>query len=111
MPVNTENLDGTAGLGRISAITTGQATTPVYSFKDDPVGLYRSGASTTAVSGGTFNLFTNAVRLSVGTNADATAMNIGELRLVFAASGISLMYSSGASVYIIGGSSTSGAQA
>ena len=112
MPVNTEHLDGTAGLGRISALTTGQAATPVYSFKDDPgVGLYRSGASSIALSAGTLNLFTNANRLSMATGADATGLNIGELKVVFAASGISLIYSSGASYYIIGGSSTSAAQA
>lgn len=47
--------------------------------------------------------------ISIATVANASGMTIGQLRLVFAASGVSLMYSSGASVYIIN-SATSGVQ-
>lgn len=75
------------------------------------LGFYRSGVSTVALSYGTLNLYTQSVRLSKRTVADATGLNIGELAVVFAASGISLIYSSGASYYIVGGSATSAAQA
>lgn len=61
------------------------------------------------LSKGSADLFTNSVVLSIGTSADASGMTIGQLRVVFAASGISLIYGSGKSVYIIGGSATSGA--
>src|SRR3990170_3867055 len=47
----------------------------------------------------------------VVTAAAPTGLSIGELRVVFAASGISLVFSSGASYYIIGGSAASAAQA
>ena len=49
--------------------------------------------------------------LSVSTGANSSSMTNKELRVVFAASGISLVYSSGATTYIIGGSATSAAQA
>ena len=57
------------------------------------------------------DLFSTGAVLSMVTKADASGMTKGQLRIVFAASGISLVYSSGASTYIIGGSATSGAQA
>src|SRR5690242_20735806 len=63
------------------------------------------------LSKGSMDLRQNAVVLSMATVADASGMTIGQLRIVFAASGISLVYSSGASSYIIGGSATSAAQA
>ena len=63
------------------------------------------------LSTGALDLRTNTAVLSLDTRADAASMTIGQLRLVFAASGISLVYSSGASVYIVGQSAVSGAQA
>lgn len=71
--------------------------------------------SASAVSGGvgTFTQvsLTSADFASVNTGANASSMTRGELRLVFQASGISLVYSSGASVYVVGQSSQSAAQA
>ena|SRR3990167_6309931 len=90
----------------------GVATAPTYAFGSEvSLGLYRSGNSTIALSYGTLNLFTQSARLSKNTVANATGLNIGELTIVFAASGISLIYSSGASYYIVGGSASSAAQA
>lgn len=60
---------------------------------------------------GVLDLRTNTVVASLDTRADATSMTIGQLRLVFQASGISLVYSSGNSVYVVGQSSQSAAQA
>lgn len=60
--------------------------------------------------GGKVDLFTNAAVLSMSTGANASGMTTGELRLIFQASGISLLYSSGATQYTIGGSATSAAQ-
>jgi len=90
----------------------GSAAAPTFAFTSEAsLGVYRSGVSTIAPSYGTLNLFTNAVRLSKNTVANPNGLNIGELAIVFAASGISLVYSSGASYYIIGGSASSAAQA
>jgi len=122
MPQNTNDLipgggpNQPGGLAQItsggfySTSTLGYAIQPAYSFSDDSLGFYQSGASTVALSYGTLNLFTQGVRLSIATAANSNGLNIGELKVVFAASGISLVYSSGASVYIIGGSATSGVQ-
>lgn len=62
------------------------------------------------ISNGAMDLRTNTVVVSLDTRASSDGMTIGQLRLVFAASGISLVYSSGATVYTIGGSAVSAAQ-
>ena len=62
-------------------------------------------------SSGSLDLRTNTVVISLDTRANASSMTIGQLRIVFAASGISLMYSSGATSYLIAGSTTSAVQA
>jgi hypothetical protein len=62
------------------------------------------------LSAGSMDLRTNNVILSMATAANSSGRTIGELTLVFAASGISLMYSSGKSTYIVAGSAVSGAQ-
>ena len=122
MPVNIPNLGpgGTANApfgqlnptGGVFSGATDIAVQPPFTFtSDNSLGFYRSGASSVALSYGTLNLYTQSNRLSIRTGADATGLNIGELKVVFAASGISLIYSSGASYYIVGGSATSAAQA
>lgn len=68
-----------------------------------------SGNTVTPVA--SLDLRTNAAVLSIDTRADSNGMTIGQLRVVFAASGISLVYSSGATVYTIGASAVSAAQA
>ena len=90
---------------------SGAAGSPSYAFSSEiSLGFYRSAASAVALSRGTLDLFTNANALSMATVANTSGMTIGQLRIVFAASGISLIYSSGATQYTIGGSSTSLAQ-
>ena len=91
----------------------GAAITPSVAFASDVSrGIYRSAASTIAfTSGVTLNLRTGAVKVSWDTRANATGMGIGELAIVFLNSGISLVYSSGASSYVLGQSSQSAAQA
>lgn len=96
----TTSVFTTVGLGTSTLTATSQISTPVLAVSG---GLIASAAS--------LDLRTNSVVLSMATVANASSMTIGQLRLVFAASGISLVYSSGASTYIIGGSATSGAQA
>lgn len=70
-----------------------------------------------AVSNGAFlqaqvaDFRTNLVVISLDTRANASGQTTGELRIVFQASGISLMYSSGKSSYMIAGSAQSVLQA
>lgn len=64
--------------------------------------------SANITSTGTVNLVGG--KLSVASAADATGLGSGELKLVFLASGVSLVWSSGASYYIIN-SASSAAQA
>lgn len=61
-------------------------------------------------SGKTIDLRTNSVLISTHTRADDSGLTIGQLGLVFQASGVSLVFSSGKSVYIVGQSAVSGAQ-
>lgn len=74
-------------------------------------------ARTVRVGGGptlgpsAMDLRTNTVVVSLDTRANSDGMSIGQLRLVFLASGISLVYSSGSSVYVVGQSAQSAAQA
>jgi hypothetical protein len=49
-------------------------------------------------------------RISIATVASGAGMGIGELRLVFNASGCSMAYSSGVSMYFFGGSTISAVQ-
>ena len=63
------------------------------------------------LSGKTVDLRTNAVRLSYATEANVSGLTAGMLGIVFAASGISLIYSSGKTVYVLGQSSQSAAGA
>lgn len=63
------------------------------------------------VSGVTADLRTNLVRLSYATEANVSGLTTGMLGIVFAASGISLIYSSGKSVYVVGQSAQSAAGA
>ena len=91
----------------------GSTILPAFGFASDASrGFYRSAASTIAItSGTTLNLRTGSVKVSWDTRANATGMSIGELAVVFQASGISLMFSSGASSYVLGQSTQSVAQA
>lgn len=119
MPVNTDYLltpsitstsPGVTGVDRISLGTFGVATQPAVTFASDKsLGLFGSGASTLAVSYGTFDLHTQSVRLSLATVADASSSVAGELLLVFQASGLSLIYSSGDTIYSITSSALSAA--
>lgn len=63
------------------------------------------------LSGVTADFRTNSVKQSWETLADVSALTIGLLGIVFQASGISLIYSSGKSVYVLGQSSQSAAGA
>jgi len=128
MPVNTPFLGpgGTANtpvgqvaptIGVFSAQTESTSVQPPFNFASEvSLGLFRSGASTIAQSYGTLRLpplvdgFTNVTKLSLTTFSSAAGMVAGELRIVFQASGITLMYSSGVTQYTIAGSATSLAQ-
>ncbi len=58
-----------------------------------------------------FDLRSGGAILSMATSANASGLTTGQLSLVFLASGISLVYSSGKSTYVIGQSAQSAAQA
>lgn len=91
----------------------GSSTHPSFGFASDQSrGLYRSAASTIAfTSGVTLNLRTGSVKVSWDTRANSNGLSIGEMCVVFRTSGISLVYSSGASEYVLGQSTQSAAQA
>lgn len=63
------------------------------------------------ISGLTADFRTNAVIQSWATRADESGITLGQLGLLFQASGVSLILSSGKSYYIIGQSAVSGAHA
>lgn len=124
MPSVAFNSEASLGLYRSAAsqlavsygelvLGDGSAILPSVGFVSDVSrGFYRSAASTIAITSGvTFNWFTGAVKWSWSTNANSSGMTAGELRIVQAASGFSLVYSSGATVYTIGASAVSAAQA
>lgn len=91
----------TAATVQVSALTaTSRITTPI---------VHVSGGA--ILSAGSADFRTNTVVLSIDTRANTSGMTTGQLRVVFAASGMSLMYSSGATVYTIGASAVSAAQA
>jgi hypothetical protein len=108
-------------------VAYGTLTSPTYSYDiDSTTGFYMPEAAIQAavisgvtkgswsVSGysavGTMDLRSNTAILSLDTRANDSGMTTGQFRLVFQASGISLMYSSGKSVYVVAQSSQSGAQ-
>ena len=82
----------------------GTQAAPSFTFRSEQsVGFYRSGVSTVAMSTGTFNLATNAVRLSVRSLAMAslTSANVAVNEICFAvgASGCSLAFRSGGTMW------------
>ena len=120
-----------SSVGRLSVQTIGTAISPAYTFESDrSLGWYRSAASTVALSYGTFSLpsgisvvgaavigsgasiagIVSTNTLSMLTYGAASGMTRNQLILVFNASGLSLAYSSGASMYFFGGSTISGVQ-
>ena len=99
-------------LNSASAISGGAltVTTGVFSGAVDTASAVSTGELTS--TGGNFSstiTSTDGDFLSVDSQADSSGMTVGQLRLVFAASGVSLMYSSGESEYIVN-SATSLAQ-
>lgn len=92
-----------------SQVTDGTAAAPAYTFLSEfTLGLYRSGVDTIAQSQGTFNLATNAVRLSMrtlGASASSTNMSVNEVLFsVNGASGASLAIRSGGTIWIFNSS-------
>lgn len=83
---------------------TGDNNTGIYSIAADRLGVVAGGVPWLEVNN------TSGVSLSMLTQANASSMTKGQLRLVFQASGVSLMYSSGASSYMLAGSAQSVAQ-
>lgn len=79
-------------------------------FATGGFGGNQGGGNSNATAYGQLDLRLNRATLSVATLASASGMTLGNLRVVFQASGISLMYSSGGTVYTIGGSATSAVQ-
>lgn len=97
-------LSGRSGIDTSALTATSRITTGSVNASSLTIG---GGLQT---SGLTLDLRSNLVVLSLDTRANASGMTTGQLRLIFAASGISLLYSSGATQYTIAGSSTSAVQ-
>lgn len=113
---------GNAGNLNMRLRTTGQlllragsASIPTYAISSETsLGLYASGASTIAQSYGTFNLATNAVRLSMRTiaasalTASAANTNVAVNEAVFTiqASGASFVINSGGTTWIFNSSAS-----
>jgi hypothetical protein len=127
MPVNTEYLStlGIVGLTSLSSLSvqgltvTGSsqllgstnlisASTVTVTSQISAARVVVGGGPT--LSAGSLDLRTNSVVLSMATAADSSGLTIGQLRLVFLASGISLIYGSGKSYYIVGQSAVSAVQ-
>ena len=132
MPVNTPDLSPLGGgndgltteahitsVGRLSVQTIGTAISPAMAFESErSLGWYRSAASTVALSYGTVvlqggaslgpnsggGLSLGTYSFSITTAAAATSIPDAHLGLVFRASGISLVYVSGGTVYSFGSS-------
>ena len=105
MTINTAYL-GTPGSGNAQS----SLATTVFSelSVSGPVSVGALAASTGAFSG-TVTVSDDQF-LSVNTVADATGLSVGQLTLVFMTSGVSLVYSSGDSYYVVN-SALSAAQA
>lgn len=89
-----------------SAVSASNVT--VYSAVSAAIVRVSGGA---VASAGSLDLRTNTVVVSLDTRASASGMTTGELRIVFLSSGISLVYSSGRSSYVLGQSTQSALQA
>jgi hypothetical protein len=95
--------DQTTTLSNVSLtgnVAASQVSAPTVAVGGGPV-----------LSGKTVDLRTNVVRLSYATEADVSGLTLGTLGIVFQASGISLIYSSGKTVYVVGQSAQSAAGA
>jgi hypothetical protein len=97
--VSVKHLSGLSGVATSALTATSRITTAILHVGGGPV-----------LSAGSADFRTNAVILSLATSANDSGRTIGQITLVFAASGISLMYSSGKTTYTIGGSAVSAAQ-
>lgn len=96
-------------------VADGTQTNPGYAFQGSGSdGMYLIGANRLGLTSGNktwLEVNTSGVSASMLTVATASGMTIGQLKVVFAASGISLMYSSGKSSYVLGQSTQSALQA
>ena len=117
MPVNTGyQSDQTTNLSNLSLNGANSANVLASSYSGPAMRISSiTAARVEASSGpilasGSLDLRTNSAVISMVTVANSDTMTIGQLRLVFAASGISLVYSSGATVYTVGASAVSAAQ-
>jgi hypothetical protein len=116
MAINTAYL-GTPGSGnaQASGATTVLSDLSISGSLDvnnvDAAGAATiTGLTTTAgVTSSSIVTVTATNPLSVTTQANANDMTVGQLRIVFTSSGLSLIYSSGDSIYDVG-SNTSAAQ-
>ena len=95
MPSNTTNLEGYTVFSSLSLAGSG-ATAQVQ----DLTARGATSVVSLAIAGASF---------SIQTAGAATSGVDGGLVVVFRASGVSLCYKSGSSIYLIGGSATSGA--
>lgn len=86
----------------MSGSISGQTT----NFTNVAVGAVNSNGTTA----GFLDLATFMAKLSMQTYGSPSGMTKGEVRLIYQASGLTLMYSSGATQYTIAGSAVSAAQ-
>lgn len=98
--------------GDISTGTTNLANLTIGGggFGTGGFGGNQGGGNSNNTAYGNLDLRTNRANFSMATLGTDSGRTLGQLTIVFAASGISLMYSSGKTSYVIGGSATSAAQ-
>ena len=118
MPVNTTYLsEQTTNLSNLSLNGANSANILASNYSGEAMQMSSITAARVEASSGpilaasSLDLRTNSAVISMVTVANSNTMTIGQLRLVFQASGISLVYSSGATVYTVGASAVSAAQA
>ena len=83
------------------------------SLSDNTTSLTRlaiGGLNSNATGFGSLDLATFGAALSMKTFASASGMTTNQVRLVMQASGLSIMFSSGATVYTLGASAVSAVQ-
>jgi hypothetical protein len=102
--VEIQQVNGTAALPSYNFGGSIGRDSGMYGIAEDRIGFSAGGIAQMEIN-------TSGVSLSMTTAASASGMTTRQLRLVFGASGISLVYSSGKTEYVVGQSSQSGAQA
>lgn len=104
------NVNATSRFSGFHHAPAGSAVTPSYAFTSAlSLGMYAVSSITLGFVGG-IDFRTNANILSFATGTTGSGLTIGQVQLLFQASGMSFVYSSGKTLYTIGASAASATQ-